>query len=409
VGVKRRVNVLKGKVIVIGVCGGIAAYKSADLVSRLKKLNAEVHVIMTRSACEFVNPLTFQSLSQNYVISDMFQEPRSWEIEHISLAQKADLFVIAPATANIIGKVANGIADDMLSTTIMATKSPVVFAPAMNCNMYENVIVQQNIERLKALNYIFVEPQIGRLACGDIGKGKLAEADDIVEMIVQTVGYQKDLKNMKLLVTAGPTREPIDPVRFITNYSSGKMGYAIARAAKYRGADVILVTGPTALKPIEGIQMVKVNTALEMYDAVMQHYESTSVIIKAAAVSDYRPLQVSQNKIKKEHSDLEIKVTKNPDILADLGKKVKNQVLIGFSMETQHLEEYAREKLIRKNLDLIVANDLSEPGAGFAVDTNIVKMIDRNGNVENISIMTKDQLAHIILDKALAIYHQKLC
>lgn len=408
-GVKRRVNVLKGKVIVIGVCGGIAAYKSADLVSRLKKLNAEVHVIMTRSACEFVNPLTFQSLSQNYVISDMFQEPRSWEIEHISLAQKADLFVIAPATANIIGKVANGIADDMLSTTIMATKSPVVFAPAMNCNMYENVIVQQNIERLKALNYIFVEPQIGRLACGDIGKGKLAEADDIVEMIVQTVGYQKDLKNMKLLVTAGPTREPIDPVRFITNYSSGKMGYAIARAAKYRGADVILVTGPTALKPIEGIQMVKVNTALEMYDAVMQHYESTSVIIKAAAVSDYRPLQVSQNKIKKEHSDLEIKVTKNPDILADLGKKVKNQVLIGFSMETQHLEEYAREKLIRKNLDLIVANDLSEPGAGFAVDTNIVKMIDRNGNVENISIMTKDQLAHIILDKALAIYHQKLC
>jgi phosphopantothenoylcysteine decarboxylase/phosphopantothenate--cysteine ligase len=401
--------VLKGKVIVIGVCGGIAAYKSADLVSRLKKLNAEVHVIMTRSACEFVNPLTFQSLSQNYVISDMFQEPRSWEIEHISLAQKADLFVIAPATANIIGKVANGIADDMLSTTIMATKSPVVFAPAMNCNMYENVIVQQNIERLKALNYIFVEPQIGRLACGDIGKGKLAEADDIVEMIVQTVGYQKDLKNMKLLVTAGPTREPIDPVRFITNYSSGKMGYAIARAAKYRGADVILVTGPTALKPIEGIQMVKVNTALEMYDAVMQHYESTSVIIKAAAVSDYRPLQVSQNKIKKEHSDLEIKVTKNPDILADLGKKVKNQVLIGFSMETQHLEEYAREKLIRKNLDLIVANDLSEPGAGFAVDTNIVKMIDRNGNVENISIMTKDQLAHIILDKALAIYHQKLC
>jgi phosphopantothenoylcysteine decarboxylase/phosphopantothenate--cysteine ligase len=337
----------------------------------------------------------------------MFQEPRSWEIEHISLAQKADLFIVVPATANMIGKIANGIADDMLSTTIMATKSPVIIAPAMNCDMFENIIVQKNIQRLQALGYIFVEPQVGRLACGDIGQGKLADVDDIIEIIKQTVAFDKDLKDLNVLVTAGPTREAIDPVRFITNHSSGKMGYSIAKVAKYRGAKVTLVSGPTNLKPIKGIQMIDVNSALEMYEAVMAHFEEADIIIKAAAVSDYRPLKSEKHKIKKQQNDLEIQLTKNPDILMELGKKVTNQVLIGFSMETQLLKEYAKEKLIKKNLDLIVANNLSEKGAGFAVDTNIATLINKNGDIENMPIMTKDELAYVILDKALAIHKKK--
>ncbi|NLY43584.1 MAG: bifunctional phosphopantothenoylcysteine decarboxylase/phosphopantothenate--cysteine ligase CoaBC [Clostridiaceae bacterium] len=398
---------LKGKVVVVGVCGGIAAYKAADLVSRLKKLDADVHVIMTRSACEFITPLTFQSLSQQYVVHDMFEEPRSWEIQHVSLAQKGDVFVIAPATANIIGKVANGIADDMLSTTIMATKSPVIFAPAMNSNMYENTIVQQNINKLKSLGYIFVEPESGRLACGDVGKGRLAPTDTIVDAVIQAIGYEKDLKGIKVLVTAGPTREPLDPVRFISNYSSGKMGYAIARAAKYRGADVTLITGPVSLQPVEGIRMIRVNTALEMYEAVMDNFYESSIIIKAAAVGDYRPLHFSADKIKKERDKFEIELTKNPDILAELGKRVQKQVLIGFSMETQHLEQYATKKLVEKNLDLIVANDISKEGAGFAVDTNIVKIIDKQGRIKDLPMTPKEQLAHEVLNEALKIYHNK--
>ncbi|WHH59902.1 bifunctional phosphopantothenoylcysteine decarboxylase/phosphopantothenate--cysteine ligase CoaBC [Petroclostridium sp. X23] len=398
---------LKGKVVVIGVCGGIAAYKSADLVSKLKKLNAEVHVIMTRSACEFIKPLTFQSLSQNAVIEDMFEKPRAWEIEHISLAQKADVFVVAPATANIIGKVANGIADDMLSTTVMAAKCPVIFAPAMNCNMYENPIVQQNIQKLKDFDYLFVEPGYGRLACGDIGKGKLADTDDILDRIIETAAYDKDLAGHKVLVTAGPTRESIDPVRFITNYSSGKMGYAIAKAAKYRGAEVILVTGPTDLSPIKGIKTIPVNTALEMHDAVMEHFKDATLIIKSAAVGDYRPVETSENKIKKNEGFLEMKLIKNPDILMELGAGITHQVLIGFSMETQNLEGYAKEKLTKKNLDMIIANDLSQQGAGFSVDTNIVTILDRSGSMERLPKMAKDRLAHIILEKGLSIYKQK--
>lgn len=398
---------LKGKVIVVGVCGGIAAYKAADLVSRLKKMNAEVHVIMTHSACKFITPLTFQSLSQQYVISDMFQEPRSWEIQHVSLAQKGDAFIIAPATANIIGKVANGIADDMLSTTIMATKSPVIFAPAMNCNMYENVIVQQNIDKLKSIGYGFVEPESGRLACGDEGKGRLASTDMMIDAVIQAIGYEKDLKGVRVLVTAGPTREPLDSVRFISNYSSGKMGYAIAKAAKYRGADVTLITGPTSLQAIEGIRTIRINTALEMYEAVMEHFEDSSIIIKAAAVGDYRPLHFSEDKIKKEKDEFEIKLAKNPDILFELGKRVEKQVLVGFSMETKLLEQYATKKLREKNLDFIVANDLSKQGAGFAVDTNIVKIINKQGIVKDLPIMPKEQLAHEILNEALEVYHQK--
>ena len=397
---------LKDKVVVVGVCGGIAAYKVADLVSRLKKQGAHVHVIMTRSATSFVAPLTFQVLSQNYVVEDMFDRPYSWEIEHISLAQKADIFVIAPATANIIGKVAGGIADDMLSTTIMATRSPVIFAPAMNCNMFENPVVQKNITYLKSLGYMFVEPQVGRLACGDVGKGKMAENDDIIDKITASIAYKKDLKDLNVLVTAGPTQEPIDPVRFISNHSSGKMGYAIAKAAWYRGANVTLITGPTHLPVPKGIDVVYVTTAIEMYEAVMRYYEKASMIIKAAAVSDYRSCQVADNKIKKG-TNLEIPLTQNPDILSALGSKVKNQVLIGFSMETEQLEKYAMQKLAGKNLDMIVANNLSEEGAGFAGDTNIVTLIDRKGNLEKLPKMSKEALAHQIVDKGVAIYHHK--
>ncbi len=397
---------LKGKVVVIGVCGGIAAYKAVDLVSKLKKLGAEVHVIMTKSACEFLRPLTFQSLSQNHVIQDMFQEPKTWDIEHISLAKKADLFAVVPATANIIGKVANGIADDMLSTTIMATKSPVLFVPAMNTNMYENSIVQRNIRTLQSVGYSFIEPQSGRLACGDVGKGKMVEVFEIVDKIIHTIGYEKDLCGLNLLVTAGPTREPIDPVRFITNYSSGKMGYAIAKAAKYRGANVTLISGPTSMKPISDVDLICVQSAMEMYDAVMQCYEDANIIIKSAAVSDYRPQVVNKNKVKKDRN-LHIDLLKNPDILFELGEKVLKQVLIGFAMETEHLETNAQEKVNKKNLDFIVANNLNQQGAGFMTDTNVVKIIDRQGNIEAIPKMTKEELAHIILDKGLKIYQEK--
>ncbi len=397
---------LKDKVVVIGVCGGIAAYKAADLVSKLKKLEAEVHVIMTKSACEFLKPLTFQSLSQNHVIHDMFQEPQTWDIEHISLAKKADLFAVVPATANIIGKVANGTADDMLSTTIMATKSPVLFVPAMNTNMFENPIVQRNIKTLQSGGYDFIGPQSGRLACGDVGLGKMVELHAIVDKIIHTIGYEKDLSGLNLVVTAGPTREPIDPVRFITNYSSGKMGYAIAKAAKYRGANVTLITGPTSMDPISDINMIRVQSAIEMHNAVMQYYEEASIIIKSAAVSDYRPETVNKNKIKKD-KNLHIDLIKNPDILMELGKKIQKQVLIGFAMETEHLETHAQSKVLKKNLDFIVANDLTEQGAGFMTDTNVVKMIDRQGNIEAMPKMTKEELAHIILDKGLKIYQEK--
>ncbi|MGE4282612.1 MAG: bifunctional phosphopantothenoylcysteine decarboxylase/phosphopantothenate--cysteine ligase CoaBC, partial [Clostridia bacterium] len=302
---------------------------------------------------------------------------------------------------------ANGIADDMLSTTVMAAKCPVIFAPAMNCNMYENAIVQENIEKLKSYDYSFVAPGHGRLACGDIGQGKLADIEDILDTIIDAIAYEKNLKGHKVLVTAGPTREPLDPVRFVTNYSSGKMGYAIAKAARYRGAQVTLITGPTGIAAVKGVKTISVNTALEMYDAVLDYYKEASMIIKAAAVGDYRPLYTSENKIKKSDGNIDLILTKNPDILMELGKRISKQVLIGFSMETQNLEGYAREKLLKKNLDLIVANNLSEQGAGFSVDTNIVTIIDKNGNIDTLPIMAKEQLAHMILDKGLQIYQQK--
>ena len=319
---------LKGKTVVIGVSGGIAVYKACDVVSRLKKLNANVHVIMTKSATEFVTPLTFQSLSQNYVVSDMFEEPKTWDVEHISLAKKADVFLIAPATANVIGKVANGIADDMLTTTVMATTGKVLIAPAMNTNMYRNPILQRNISILKELGYNFVDPDSGRLACGDIGEGKLASPEKIVDAVVDLFNEdKKDLLGKKIMITAGPTVESIDPVRYLTNRSTGKMGYAIAKMAANRGADVTLVSGPTNIEPPSNIKkLIKVQSAKDMYDAIIDNFDENQVIIKSAAVADYKPKNYSDKKIKKSNDDLIIELDRNKDIAYELGK-IKNAVL----------------------------------------------------------------------------------
>lgn len=391
------------KNIVLGVCGGIAAYKACELTSRLKKLNANIDVIMTKSAAEFVTALTFQSLSLNEVITDMFEKSKYWEIEHISLAKKADIIVIAPATANVIGKLACGIADDMLTTTVMASKAIKLIVPAMNTNMYENLIVQRNIETLKQLGYNFMEPSEGRLACGDIGKGKMAEPEAIEARIKELLLTSRDLEGKTVLVTAGPTREALDPVRFITNHSTGKMGFAIAEKAALRGAKVYLVSGPSNLATPHGVERIDVESALDMHTAVMKLMENADIIIKSAAVADYKPAEISNEKIKKSEDDLVIKLKRNPDILQELGKVKGNRVLIGFAMETQNLIENARAKVKKKNLDFIVANDLRTEGAGFAGDTNLVKIIDSQGKVEEIPLMRKSDLADIVLDKAIGI------
>ena len=391
---------LKDINILLGVTGGIAAYKACDIVSGLKKINANVDVIMTKSATELINPNTFQALSQNAVIIDTFNTPRYWNIEHISLAQKAHVLLVAPATANIIGKVANGIADDMLSTTIMASTAKVVFAPAMNVKMYENKIVQQNIEKLISSGYQFIEPGSGRLACGDTGIGRLADINEIIGVIVSIVKTDSDLKGKKILVTAGPTREAIDPVRFISNYSTGKMGYSIAEAASARGAEVILISGPTALRTPPGVKLIKIDTALEMYDAVMDNFKGQNIIIKSAAVSDYRPEAVSEHKIKKDRGNLNLTLVRNPDILYELGKIKEDRMLIGFAAESDNVVENAKDKILEKKLDFIVANDITEEGAGFGTDTNIVTIIDMDGKIEKIGKSSKIDIAHRILDKA---------
>lgn len=393
----------KNKTVVLGVSGGIAVYKALDIVSRLKKKEIDVHVIMTESAEKFVTPLSFQSLSQNYVVTDMFAEPKSFEIQHISLAEKADLFVVAPATANIIGKIANGIADDMLTTTVMATKAPVLIAPAMNTNMYENIIVQKNISFLKSIGYEFIEPDSGRLACGVTGKGKLADTEKIVDMIESMLYENKDLKGKNIVVTAGPTREDIDPVRYVTNRSTGKMGYAIARAARNRGANVTLISGETNLQVPEGINFERVYTAEDMYNTVMKYFDGADVVIKSAAVADYRPENKSDKKIKKSDDDLSIKLTRNKDILFELGRKKTSQILVGFAAETNDLIENAKAKIQKKNLDLIVANDVTAEKAGFGHDTNTVKIISRDGVIKQLPNMSKDDVAHNILDNIISI------
>lgn len=386
------------KNVVLGVSGGIACYKALDIVSRLKKKGINVYVIMTKSATEFVAPLSFQSLSQNYVVVDMFEDPKTWEVEHISLAERADVFVIAPATANVIGKIANGIADDMLTTTVMATKAPVLIAPAMNTNMYENRIVQRNIEFLKTFGYHFVEPDSGRLACGSVGKGKLADTEKIVEYIEMLLYPKKDLVGKKVLVTAGPTREDIDPVRFITNRSTGKMGYAIAKAARDRGAEVTLISGPTNIKPPININFVPVYSSEDMYNAVTSKFNDADALIMSAAVADYRPLNKSNIKIKKSDDDLKIELTRNKDILYELRGKKTKQIVIGFAAETNDVLENAIKKINKKNLDYIVANDVSQKDSGFGVDTNTVKIIDKFGNVKDYPNMSKEEVAHNILD-----------
>lgn len=391
---------LKDKTVVIGVCGGIAVYKACDLVSKLKKTGVNVHVIMTKSATEFVAPLTFQTLSQNYVVEDMFESPKTWDVEHISLAKKADVFVLAPATANVIGKVANGIADDMLTTTIMATKAKVLVAPAMNTNMYENPVVQRNIQTLKDLDYKFVEPESGRLACGDIGSGKLASVDTIFNSIIELLETKKDLEGTSMIITAGPTVESIDPVRYITNRSTGKMGYSIAKKAIERGADVTLVSGPTNIVPPQNLKkFIQIESAEDMYNAVLENMDENQVIIKSAAVADYRPKEYSDNKIKKSDDDLSIRLDRTKDIALELGKIKNNKILVGFAAETNDLLENAKNKIQKKNLDFIVANDLTQDGAGFGVDTNIVKIIDREGVIQEHPKMKKEEVADVILDK----------
>ncbi len=397
---------LNGKNILIGVSGGIACYKVCDVVSRLKKLNSNVDVIMTKSAVEFVSPLTFQTLSQNFVYVDMFKEPKTFEVEHISLAKKADIVLIAPATGDIIGKIASGIADDMLTTVIMATRAKVIFAPAMNMNMYTNPIVQDNIKKLSEMGYEFIKPGKGRLACGDYGEGKMAEPEIIVDYILNSF-HKDDLKDKKIVITAGPTIEPLDPVRYMTNFSSGKMGYALAEEAKKRGGEVVLITGPVNLTPPYGVEIIKINTTIEMLNAVEKNFGDCDILIKAAAPLDYRPETVSKDKIKKNGESLQLKFVPNPDIAAHFGKFKRNQIIVGFAAETNNVIEYAKGKLKKKNFDFIVVNDISKDGAGFRTDTNIVSIIDNKDVVDNYPLMEKRKLAGIILDKAVELIDKR--
>ncbi|MGB9814183.1 MAG: bifunctional phosphopantothenoylcysteine decarboxylase/phosphopantothenate--cysteine ligase CoaBC [Thermovenabulum sp.] len=395
---------LKGKFIVLGVTGSIAAYKACELTRLLKKRGASVQVVMTESACKFVAPLTFQILSENPVIKDMFKEPSHWEVEHVSLADKADFFVIAPCTANILAKLASGIADDMLTTTFLATKAKKVIVPAMNVNMYENPVTQRNIEILKNYGCHIMEPEEGFLACGKIGKGRFPDPEEIVEYIEKIAQMQEDLKGTKILITAGPTREYIDPIRFISNRSSGKMGYKLAEAALERGAEVALISGPVSLEPPPDLQIFhRVETAVEMKKKVDELFPWADVVIKAAAVSDYRPKYRSEHKIKKSEEEVFIELVKNPDILKELGEKKGDKILVGFAAETDIPESNAREKLLKKNLDMIVLNDVTKQGAGFEVDTNIVKILYRDGRIEEFPLLSKKEVAHLILDRIKAL------
>ena len=397
---------LTGKVVVLGVTGGIAAYKAAELVRLLVKQGASVHVIMTRSAREFIAPLTFQTLSTNPVHTDLFNLIEEQEIGHISLADRADLFIIAPATANIIGKLASGIADDLLTTTVMATRAPVLLAPAMNVNMYGNPIYRDNAERLRGHGYQFVEPAKGMLACGWEGEGRLQDPAVICEEAIAVLS-RKDLLGERVLVTAGPTREELDPVRYISNHSSGKMGYALARAARRRGAEVVLISGPVCLEPPYGVETVGVTSADEMREAALGAFADSSIVIKAAAVADYRPESRAGAKIKKTDAVLNVKLKKNPDILAELGRNKGERFIVGFAAETTELVENAVKKLEQKNLDMVIANDVTREGAGFTVDTNIVKILYRDGGVEDMPLMDKGKLADLILDRVVEKLVQK--
>jgi len=388
---------IKGKQIVVGVTGGIAVYKAVELVRLLCKCQAEVHVIMTKNARHFVTPLTFQTISGHEVYTDMFS-PYNPALSHIALADRADMLVIAPATANIIAKIASGLADDLLSTVVLATTAPVLIAPAMNVKMWENPITRHNVGTLREHGFAFVDPVSGELACGYEGQGRLAEPEDILEEVLGLL-TPKDLRGERILVTAGSTEEPLDPVRMLTNRSSGKMGHALAKASQRRGAEVMLVTGPTSLKPLAHIQTIRVTTALEMHKVVLQHVKSSTIIIKTAAVSDYRPKKSFGEKMKKIRKTLTLELERNPDILYQLGKNKGNRFLVGFAAETKNLISQAKSKLDRKNLDLIVVNSALQKQGGFGSDSNEVTLIDFEGRINTLPLMGKDELADKILDK----------
>ena len=398
---------LKGKTVLLGVTGSIAAYKIAYLASALKKLHAQVHVLMTQNATNFINPITFETLTGNKCLVDTFDRNFQFSVEHVSIAKQADVVMIAPASANVIGKLAHGIADDMLTTTIMACKCKKIVSPAMNTNMYENPIVQDNLAILQHYGYEVIEPASGYLACGDTGAGKMPEPEMLLDYILREIAKEKDLLGRKVLVTAGPTQEAIDPVRYITNHSSGKMGYALAKAAMLRGADVTLVSGPCAIEPPPFVKLVPIVTAKEMFDAVTSVSFEQDIIIKAAAVADYRPAKVFDDKVKKQEGQMSIELEKTDDILQYLGdNRVPGQFLCGFSMETQNMLGNSRAKLGKKHLDMVAANNLKVAGAGFQGDTNVLTLITQDEDV-SLQLMSKEDAANVILDKILSIQKER--
>ena len=400
---------LKGKTVVLGVSGSIAAYKAANLASLLKKQHADVHVIMTENALQFITPVTFETLTGNKCLTDTFDRNFQFHVEHVELAKRADLLVVAPASANVMARLAHGMADDMLTTTALACRCPKLIAPAMNTRMYENPVTQDNMELLKKYGWQVIEPEVGHLACGDTGKGKFPEERLIVEHILNEIAHKKDMEGMHVLVTAGPTMEAIDPVRFISNHSTGKMGYAIARICRQRGAEVTLVTGRTNLPRPAGIDIVDIKSAQDMFEAVTSRSKEQDLIIKAAAVADYRPAVVAEEKVKKAEGDMSIALERTQDILAYLGEhKQPGQVLCGFAMETENMVEPALGKLKKKNLDLIVANNVKVEGAGFGTDTNVVTLIT-DEEIRELALMKKEEVAQQLVDELLKLRARKRC
>ena len=392
---------LKGKTVILGVTGSIAAYKAANLASMLKKQHADVQVIMTKNATQFMNPITFESLTGNKCLVDTFDRNFQFQVEHVALAKRSDLAIVAPATANIMAKLAHGLADDMLTTTLLACRCPKLIAPAMNTRMYENPVTQDNMDILRKYGFRIIEPAVGHLACGDTGAGKLPPETLLLECILDEIAMEKDMKGLHVLITAGPTMEAIDPVRFISNHSTGKMGYALARVCRRRGAEVTLVSGKTNLEAPYGVTLVPVTSAQDMFESVSSRAKEQDMIIKAAAVADYRPVTVAENKIKKSPGDMSIALERTTDILAWLGEhRREGQVLCGFAMETEHMVEHAKEKLTRKHVDMIAANNVKVAGAGFGTDTNVVTLITEDG-VEELAKMSKEEVASRIVDALL--------
>lgn len=398
---------LKGKTVVLGVTGSIAAYKMANVASALVKEGADVHVVMTKNATNFINPITFETLTNNKCLVDTFDRNFQFHVAHVSLSQKADVMMIAPASANIIGKLANGIADDMLSTMALAASCKIIVSPAMNTHMYKNQIVQDNLKKLKHYGFEIIEPAVGRLACASVGEGKLPAEDVLLDYIRQEIQFEKDMQGLNVLVTAGPTVEKIDPVRYITNHSSGKMGYSVAEVAAKRGANVTLISGPVHIDAPMFVDVVNVESANDMYNAVMDHLKNCDILIKAAAVADYTVENISDEKIKKQDNDLSLTLSRTNDILKAAGEnKEKNQVICGFSMETSNLIENSEKKLNSKNCDMIIANNLNDNGAGFGVDTNKVSIITKD-NIQSLDVLSKKEVAFEILNRALELYKSR--